>query len=126
MSCGTSSSFKCSICPNFMCKNCHCYCTAADTWPGFALACLGHGGSPRMVYEKARFSRLRAFTCTIHRNDPAFPRNFGPFNEAVDFDPKDRQHQWRVFPHDAGDDFTKQVENYNIGFSRRTVFAAQR
>eukprot|EP00971_Amphidinium_carterae_P007743 153350-Amphidinium_carterae.1 len=81
MSCGTPSTNKCGICPEYMCKNCHCYVSSADTWSGFTFACLSHGGSPRMVYEKARFARVKAYTPSIHRHDPMFPRNFGPFNE---------------------------------------------
>eukprot|EP00971_Amphidinium_carterae_P045525 895996-Amphidinium_carterae.2 len=126
MSCDNPSTIKCGLCDNYMCKNCHCYCTSADTWSGFIFACLGHGGSPRMIYEKARFAGLRAYTHTIYRNDPMFPRNFGPFNDVTDFDPADEQQCWRCSPHDAGEDFTLQVENYNINFSRRPVFAAQR
>eukprot|EP00971_Amphidinium_carterae_P225768 4477754-Amphidinium_carterae.1 len=48
VSCGTPSTTKCGICPEYMCKNCHCYVTSVDTWSGFTFACLGHGGSPRM------------------------------------------------------------------------------
>eukprot|EP00971_Amphidinium_carterae_P246100 4887765-Amphidinium_carterae.1 len=91
MSCDSPSTIQCGLCPNFMCKNCHCHCTAADTWSGFTFACLGHGESPRMVYEKARFARLRAYTHTIYRNDPMFPRSFEPFNEVTDLDPADEQ-----------------------------------
>eukprot|EP00971_Amphidinium_carterae_P071074 1405338-Amphidinium_carterae.1 len=48
MSRGDPSTIKCGICPNYMCKNCHCYVTSVDTWSGFTFACLGHGGSPRI------------------------------------------------------------------------------
>eukprot|EP00971_Amphidinium_carterae_P238114 4727091-Amphidinium_carterae.1 len=126
MSCGDPSTIKCGICPIYMRKNCHCYVTSVDTWSGFTFACLGHGGSPRMVYEKARFARLRAYTPTICRHDPMFPRNFGPFNEVEDSDMVDEPQCWKCSPHNAADDFTLQVENYNINYSRKPIFAAQR
>eukprot|EP00971_Amphidinium_carterae_P255244 5066980-Amphidinium_carterae.2 len=62
-------------------------------------------GSPRMIYEKARFTRLRAFTHTIYWNDPAFPRNLGPLNDVDYLDPDDRNNHWMAFPLDAAGDF---------------------
>eukprot|EP00971_Amphidinium_carterae_P120666 2390847-Amphidinium_carterae.1 len=55
-----------------------------------------------------------------------FPRNFGPFNEAPVGTEWDERQCWECSPHEAGDDFTLQVENYNIHYSRKPIFAAQR
>eukprot|EP00971_Amphidinium_carterae_P156865 3109787-Amphidinium_carterae.1 len=79
-----------------------------------------------MVYEKARFARVRAYTPAIHKHDPMFPRNFGPFNEAPVGTEWDERQCWECSPHEAGDDFTLQVENYNINYSRKPIFVAQR
>eukprot|EP00971_Amphidinium_carterae_P098760 1953135-Amphidinium_carterae.1 len=69
---------------------------------------------------------MRAFTPTICRHDPMFPRNFGPFNEVEEVNEMDEPQCWECSPHEAGDDFALQVENYNINFSRKPIFAAQR
>eukprot|EP00971_Amphidinium_carterae_P257183 5105811-Amphidinium_carterae.1 len=117
MSCGTPSTIKCGICPKYMCKNCHCYVTSADTWLGFTFACLSYGESPRMVYKKARFARVRAYTPSIHRHDPMFLRNFGSLNKVPMGTEWDERQCWKCSPHKAGDDFALQVENYNINYS---------
>eukprot|EP00971_Amphidinium_carterae_P127236 2521386-Amphidinium_carterae.3 len=59
-------------------------------------------------------------------HDPMFPGNFGPFNEVEDLDTVDEPQCWKCSPLDAADDFTLQVENYNINFSRKPIFLAQR
>eukprot|EP00971_Amphidinium_carterae_P110479 2188540-Amphidinium_carterae.2 len=107
-----------------MCKNCHCYVTSVDTWSGFTFACLGHGGSPRMVYKRARFARMRAYTPAIARHDSMFSRNFGPFNEVQEVNDMDERQCWKCSPHEAKDDFTLQVENYNINYSESRFSSA--
>eukprot|EP00971_Amphidinium_carterae_P349810 6491238-Amphidinium_carterae.1 len=79
-----------------------------------------------MVYEKARFARVRAYNPSIHRHDPMFPRCFGAFNEDPVGAEGDERPCWEYSPHEAGDNFTLQVENYNINYSRKPIFAAQR